>query len=368
MKKFGRHLDSGILVKIRTNLSKRLSKYSTQKRILSRHSLSNLNVNSNMAIYLLLFLILTLIIIKSPAFAEPGQLIRFIARVSPLAIAALGQYFVILSGELDLSIGAIVTSEVVIAGTLIGGNEARVIPVLLLMFIFGGLVGLFNGIVVAYFRVPSLIVTLGTMLVLTGSVYAWTGGSVGDNPVDSFRQIGRDGLKNIPIIGILPYSVIIFVLLTSIAVIAVRRPFGKAVVSVGGNRLAANSSGIQVSFVKIKVFVISSLCATITGILVVGYAGVGHSVGAGYEFATVTAVLLGGVALSGGRGWLLSAIAGAFALEALFVLLNFYSVPSTYRDSVQGAIILIAVALTAQEKGTLKIFKLRSKISKQNFN
>jgi ribose transport system permease protein len=93
---------------------------------------------------------------------------------------------------------------------------------------------------------------------------------------------------------------------------------------------------------------LSSLSATVAGILLVGYAGVHPSVGQGYEFQAITAVVLGGVVLGGGRGWLLSAAAGAFALELLFAFLNFREVDSTWRDTVQGLIIILAVAVAGR--------------------
>ena len=93
---------------------------------------------------------------------------------------------------------------------------------------------------------------------------------------------------------------------------------------------------------------LSSLSATVAGILLVGYAGVHPSVGQGYEFTAITAVVLGGVVLGGGRGWVLSAAAGAFALELLFTLLTVLGVPSTWRDTVQGLIIIVAVALAGR--------------------
>ena len=89
---------------------------------------------------------------------------------------------------------------------------------------------------------------------------------------------------------------------------------------------------------------ISSLSATLSAVLLVGYAGVHPSVGRGYEFVAITAVVLGGVVLGGGRGWIVAAVAGAFVLEALFLLLNIAGVPSTLRDAVQGVIIIAAVA------------------------
>jgi ribose transport system permease protein len=99
---------------------------------------------------------------------------------------------------------------------------------------------------------------------------------------------------------------------------------------------------------KTWAFMLSSLSATVAGILLVGYAGVHPSVGQGYEFQAITAVVLGGVVLGGGRGWVLSAAAGAFALELLLALLTFRDVESTWRNTVQGIIIILAVAASAR--------------------
>ncbi|HEX6366401.1 MAG TPA: ABC transporter permease, partial [Agromyces sp.] len=139
------------------------------------------------AVFLLLVVLLVAIIALNPGFAEPSQLIRFIQRVAPIAIAAIGQYFVIVGGEFDLSMGSVVTAQVVIAGNLIGQNDAASIPVLLFMLAFGAFIGLVNGLIVSFLKVPSFIVTLGMMLALLGATLYWTGGAATGNPADSFR-------------------------------------------------------------------------------------------------------------------------------------------------------------------------------------
>jgi ribose transport system permease protein len=305
--------------------------------------LAALVTNPNSAIFLLLGLLLVLAILSNPSFAEPGQFMRFLGRAAPVVIAAVGQYFVIVAGELDLSMGALITAQVIIAGNLIGQDEARVVPVMLGMVAFGLFIGLVNGLITTMLKVPSLIGTLGMLLILSGLIFWWTGGSAGENPVDSFRQLGRGGIE-LPILDFIPYSVIILLGVIVAGVVFVRRPLGKGMVSIGGNPTAARLSGIRVVRGKIVAFLLSSLAATITGVLLVGFAGVNPSVGQGFEFVAVTAVVLGGVALGGGRGWLMGAVAGALTLELLFVVLNFYGVPATYRDTVQGLIIIGAVA------------------------
>lgn len=299
------------------------------------------------AVFLLLIVLLVAIAVLNPSFAEPGQFIRFIQRVAPVAIVAIGQYFVIVGGEFDLSMGSVVTAQVVIAGNLIGQDESKIVPVTIFMFAFGALIGLVNGLIVSFLRVPSFIVTLGMMLALLGGVLYWTGGAATGNPADAFREIGRGGIRDIPVLEILPWSVVVLAVILALAVWFARRPFGRTIIALGDNPVTARYAGTRVWWVKTSTFIISSLSATVAGILLVGYAGVHPSVGRGYEFTAITAVVLGGVVLGGGRGWVVAAAAGAFALEALFTLLNFAGVPSTYRDAVQGAIIILAVAYAA---------------------
>ncbi|HWR86327.1 MAG TPA: ABC transporter permease [Rhodoglobus sp.] len=299
------------------------------------------------AVFLLLALLLVAIAVLNPNFTEPGQFMRFIQRVAPIAIVAIGQYFVIVSGEFDLSMGSLITAQVVIAGNLIGQDDSRSVPVLLLMLGFGVLVGIANGLLTTLLKVPSFIVTLGMMLALRGGVLFWTGGAATGNPADGFRQIGRGGIQDVPVLDYIPYSVIILAVLIAAAVWFAKRPFGRSIIAVGDNAVTARYAGVRVWWVKTAAFIISSLSATVAGVLLVGYAGVHPSVGLGYEFTAITAVVLGGVVLGGGRGWVVAAVAGAFALEALFTLLNFADVPSTMRTSIQGAIIIAAVAYSA---------------------
>ncbi|MBL3685612.1 ABC transporter permease [Leucobacter zeae] len=296
------------------------------------------------AVYLLLLVLLIAVTVLNPSFAEPGQLVRYMQRVAPIAVVAIGQYFVIVSGEFDLSQGSLVTTQVVLAGTLIGQDDAKSLPILLLLVAIGVIVGVVNGLVTTLLRVPSFIVTLGMMLVLYGGVMWLTGGAATGNPADSFRQIGRGGVEGLPVIGVLPWAVILLVASVAFAAWLSRRPFGRTLVAIGDNPSAGSFAGASVWLAKTGAFVISSLAATLAGVLLVGYAGVHPSVGRGYEFIAITAVVLGGVVLGGGRGSVWGALAGAFALETLFTLLNFTSVPSTMRDAIQGAIIIAAVA------------------------
>ena len=274
------------------------------------------------AVFVLVVVLLAAVIWSNPNFGEPGFLIRFVGRTAPLAIAAIGQYYVIVSGEFDLSMGAVIATQVVMAGNLIGQDEGRILPVMALMIAVGALIGFLNGVATTLLKVPSFIVTLGMFLALGGLVKYLTGGAATGNPVDKFRQIGRGGIQDVPVVEVIPYSVIVLVVVAVLGALLMRSSYGRTLLAVGDNPEAASFAGTSVWWTKTWAFMISSLSATIAGILLVGYAGVHPSVGQGYEFQAITAVVLGGVVLGGGRGWVLSAAAGAFALELLLALLD----------------------------------------------
>ncbi|MEU4534530.1 ABC transporter permease [Streptosporangium sp. NPDC023825] len=288
-----------------------------------------------------LAVLLVLIAMVNPFFLEPAGFLAFLKRAAPLVILAAGQYFVIVSGEFDLSVGSLVTVQVVVAARLIDGQEQATWPVLALLIVIGLLVGLANGVITTGLRVPSFITTLGMMLVLSGAVFLWTGGAPRGALSETFRMFGRKDL------GPVPWSVLILVAAGATAILLMRSDFGKRLIATGDNERAAGLSGVRVNRTRIAAFVLSGLAAAVAGILLGGFAGVSAQVGQGLEFSAITAVVLGGVALGGGRGSVIAAMAGAFTLEALFTLLNLYGISGALEFAVQGVIIIAAVAASA---------------------
>jgi ribose transport system permease protein len=296
----------------------------------------------------LLVLIFAVVFVINPSFAEPSSMLAFLKKAAPLVILAAGQYFVIVSGEFDLSVGSLVGAQVVIAAKLLDGEDSRTVPVLLVMLVFGLLVGVVNGVVTTLLRVPSFITTLGMMLVLFGAIRLWTGGAPTGALTEAFRQPGRGGI-DAGEIGLVPWALIVMLVVGVVAVVLMRSPWGRTLLAVGDNSVAASFSGVRVALVRTSAFVLSSLLATVAAILIGGYAGVTAQVGTGLEFVAITAVVLGGVALGGGKGYVTAAMGGALVLEALFTLFNQLGLPSTARPAVQGVIIIAAVALAARE-------------------
>ena len=300
-------------------------------------------------VFALLVLVFVVILFLNPSFFEPPSLMAFAKKAAPLVILAVGQYLVIVCGELDLSVGSLVGAQVVIAAAVIDGQESRTVPVLLLMLAFGVLIGLVNGLVVTVLKVHSLIATLGMMLVLYGAIRLWTGGAPTGALSDGFRQVGREGI-DMPVLRQLPWALLVAAAVVVAAVVFMRKPFGRTLVAAGDNEKAAEFAGVRVWWVRTIAFVLSSVLATLAGVLIGGYAGVTAQVGEGLEFTAITAVVLGGVVLGGGRGTVLAAMAGALTVEALFTLFNQLSLPSTIRPTVQGLIIVAAVAWAARER------------------
>jgi ribose transport system permease protein len=292
-------------------------------------------------ILVVLAVLLAAIAVVNPFFLEPAGFLAFVKRAAPLVILAAGQYFVIVSGEFDLSVGSLVTVEVVVAARLIDGQQSATWWVLLLLIGIGLLVGLVNGVVTTALRVPSFITTLGSMLILAGAVFLWTGGAPRGALSEGFRMFGRGSL------GPVPWSVLILLLAGVAGIALMRADFGKRLMATGDNERAAALSGVAVERTRILAFVISGLAAAVAGILLGGFAGVSAQVGQGLEFSAITAVVLGGVALGGGRGSIGAAMAGALTLEALFTLLNLYGISGALESTVQGVVIIAAVGAGA---------------------
>jgi ribose transport system permease protein len=303
-------------------------------------------------IFAVLAVLLVWIAIENPNFTEPPGFLAFLKRAAPLAVLAAGQYFVIVSGEFDLSVGSLVTVTVVVAAEVLADNPDSTLLAIGVVLILGAAVGLVNGLVTTRLRVPSFIATLGMLLILDGAVFYWTDGAPKGSLTEDFRTFGRGGIDDVPGLEQLPWSVVVFLAVGIGAVLLMRADLGKQLMAVGDNDRAARLSGVPVARVRTIAFVLSGLLAALAGILLGGFAGVSAQVGDGLEFQAITAVVLGGVVLGGGRGSVVAAIAGALTLEALFTLLNLLGVSGALEDTVEGVIIIAAVAFAA--------FRLRS--------
>ena len=302
-------------------------------------------------VYVLLAALLVAILVQNPDFAEPTGYMNFLRRAAPLAVLAAGQVYVIVSGGFDLSVGSLITLVVVGSSMLTNNDPETVVWVIPLMLGLGLLVGAVNGAVVCFLKVPSLIATLGMMITLNGLVFLWSGGAPRGYLPDEFRWFGRALIRDVPLLGFIPVALIVLAVFgLALGWLMHRTHLGRLVHAVGDNPLAARLAGVPVNRVRISAFMVSGLSAAVAGILLGGFAGVSTDVGTGYELQAITAAVLGGAQLLGGRGSVPAAIAGALSLTAIFTLLNFLGLPQPVRQVVQGLILIAAVALAMHRR------------------
>ncbi|MGB3878307.1 MAG: ABC transporter permease [Shinella zoogloeoides] len=298
-------------------------------------------VNAGLVIFLALYAGIAFL---QPNYLEPGLFMNFLRRAAPLVILACGQLYVILTGGFDLSMGAVATLVVLAASILINGDPETTWAVIGALYVMGIAVGLVNGLVVAFLKVPSIIATLGAMLSVNGLALAWSGGAARGDLPDNFRNLGRLVWRDVPLVGSLPLAAIVLAGFVALAWWGLNGTvYGKRALAIGDNPRAAELAGTPVAATRILAFVVSAVSAVTAGILIGGFSGVSVNAGEGLELQAIAACVIGGAQLLGGRGSIWSAVFGALSLFALFTLLNLIGLPQALRDSIQGLILIAAV-------------------------
>lgn len=273
---------------------------------------------------------------------------NFLRPASPLAVLAIGEMMVLALGGFDLSVGAIVTMVVLVSSKVLANDPTNAFPTIILMLGIGLGVGMLNGLIVSYLKVPSFITTLGMMLLVRGGALFYVGGAPQGYLTDNFRMFGRNFIQNVPIIGKMPYSFIILLIFGVIAFLVFHRTnYGKQILAIGDNVRAAQLSGVRVKLVRVFTFVFCSIFAIIAAIMIAGYGGVNVTIGDGLEMQAIAACVIGGVMLGGGKGSVPNVVFGALTLQAIVNMLNMLGLPKPYTDAVQGLIIIGAVAYAA---------------------
>lgn len=301
-------------------------------------------INAGLVIFILLYAAIAFI---QPSYLEPGLFMNFLRRAAPLVILACGQLYVILTGGFDLSMGAVATLVVLAASMLINGDPEATWAVIGALYVMGISVGLLNGLVVAFLKVPSIITTLGTMLLVNGLALAWSGGAARGDLPENFRNLGRLVWRDVPLIGALPLAALVLAAFVALAWLGLNGTvYGKRALAVGDNPRAAELAGTPVAATRILAFVVSAISAVTAGILLGGFSGVSVNAGEGLELQAIAACVIGGAQLLGGRGSIWSAVFGALSLFALFTLLNLLGLPQALRDSIQGVILIAAVGVS----------------------
>ena len=284
--------------------------------------------------------IVIILSVISEDFLSVTNIFNVLRQVSINALLAFGMTFVILTGGIDLSVGSILAlSGALSAGMVAGGTD----PILALLagVAAGTLMGVANGLLVAKGRVAPFIATLATMTIYRGLTLVYTEGRPITFSDDTFSLLGKGYFLEIPVpvIWMLLSFLILYYLLRNTT-------FGRHIYAVGGNEEASVLSGIRADRVKIRVYAISGLFASLAGIILTSrLSSAQPTAGVAYELDAIAAVVLGGTSLAGGRGWITGTLIGAMIIGVLDNGLNLLNVSSFYQQVVKGGVILLAVLL-----------------------
>ena len=280
-------------------------------------------------------------------FFSFGNIVNVYEQSTDLALVSIGQTLTILTGGIDLSVGSLISLTSCLTSGLINGDPGRVIPVAAAVLVLGTLVGVLNAGLVISLRVHPLIVTLGTGAILQGVTLFYAMGPVGKVPRDfTFLAYGR--------IAGLPLGATIAVVFCVLVAMFLRYlPLGRQIYAVGDDDNAARLAGLPRSRVLIFVYGCSGFCCAAAGLYLVARFGVGQPyTGVNYTLASITPVILGGTALSGGRGGVIGTLLGAYLISLVNNLLNFMDVSKHYQLVAQALIIVLAVSVYVERRRT----------------
>lgn len=284
------------------------------------------------------------IALGNQGFLSSTNLLNILRQASIVAVMAVGMTFVIAAAEIDLSVGSVAGLASITAAIVI--SHFGTVPGVLAGLAVGALVGTINGALVAFVRIPSFLVTLAMMGIAVG-VAQWVTQSAPQPILDStFNTVFGSGN-----IGPLPGLVVWMGIAVAIGAVVLRKArFGRQVLATGANRVAADYSGVKTARITFRVMLLAATTAALAGML---YAGRLHSGrfqwGAGDELNAIAAVILGGTALSGGRGSVVGTLFGALLMALINNGLILAGLDSSQQQVVRGVIIILAVALARKK-------------------
>lgn len=295
------------------------------------------------------FIVLCIVIsIASPAFASHKNILNLLRQSSIVGIIAAGMTFVIISGNFDISVGAVAAFSGAIIMKL-ATSGINIFVSILAALLLCAVIGCINGVFVAIINIPSLITTMAMVSVVKGAMLLLTGGYPITENIHVLDVIGNGYLIGIPV------PVVIFALTVVAAYIVLTKTrFGRYVYSVGGNQEAARLNGINVEAYKIKVFIINAVLAGLAGIVLVGRMGTASPVaGEGYDMDAIASVVIGGTSVAGGSGSVLKTVIGVLLMSVINNSFNLLGVDMYFQYIIKGLIILVAVGFDSYSKKTL---------------
>ncbi|UCI28699.1 ABC transporter permease [Mesorhizobium sp. B2-8-5] len=282
---------------------------SAQKRFIGGQLLGS----SQLVLGAILAVLCIAISVAAPQFYSEANIIAILRQCALVLIVASGMTMLIITAEVDLSVGASLAFVGCIGMAVLNSTHSLALGMLAALAFAGG-VGLFNGLVVTRLRVNSLIATIGTMMMLQGGVYLFTREAVQNhNQLASFTDLGAG------YVGAVPVPVILAALIFLVAYVTLRfTTLGRYLYAVGANEKAVRLSGLRSERLKLLAFVVTGLCVGVAGMILSSLMNAGQpTAGRGFELTVIAAVILGGTSLLGGRGSLFGTLLGVLVLKVI---------------------------------------------------
>lgn len=289
-------------------------------------------------IILAIFLVVAAVAV--PSVFQPSNIGNILRVYSPAGIMALGLMLVLLTGEIDISVGGIMSFSIMLSTKVFNQSEPLAIVLLLLV---GLGCGFLNGIIITKFKAPSLMVTLGTMSMYLGLAYI-VSRAQGFFFTDQHPIVNTLAKGNV---GGIPVSFIIYLVLIAICwFMTARTRFGRDIYYTGANKRAAFMSGINIDKVKVIVYMICGVCAALAGPLITAQIGRANpDVGSGYEVTAIAIAVLGGTSLDGGRGSVPGVLCGMVTMAFLMNMLALAGLGTYVEMSIKGVLIIAVVSV-----------------------
>ena len=287
----------------------------------------------------LIILMLAYTAFRKPGFISAANSFNLIRLAAPLGIICIGQTLAILTGGVDLSVGSVAILTNVVAANIMQGDNANNPKAILICLAIAVLVGLANGVAVAWVKINPFVITLAMSIVTLGAALVYSGGAGGGAASPLIKYLGVGAFMKLPV------AALVWFVLTALTLFLLHfTTLGRKIYAVGANKKTARLSGINVSAVLILVYILSAIAAMAAGLVVTGNMGVGTlEWGFDYRLISMAAVIMGGTSFAGGAGGYVSSFLAAAALILLSSILTIEQMHEAWRQVIYGGVILFSL-------------------------
>lgn len=300
---------------------------------------------NNMGIIIALIVMVIFFSVSTTSFLTPNNLANIARQISIVGICAVGMTCVILTGGIDLSIGSLIGIVVVTCATFMS-NGVNPFLVVIIGIAIGAAIGVLNATCITFLKIPPMITTLGMMISLRGATYLISGGMPIYGIPEGFKILGQGS------IGLIPISMILMVLVFVFGYILLGKSvFGRRIYGIGGNEETTRLSGVNVKKEIYKIYIMVGVLGSLAALTLMSRVNSGQpSAGDGYEMDIITAVVLGGVSVSGGEGKLSKVIVGVIFMGVLANGMMMLNINEYWQRVVKGIVLIVAVAVDIRSR------------------